>query len=123
GEDLILDPGRAVLADVARLGGEHDRRLALPRQQHVGVSMDDDETGHVCHGALEARVLRAGDEDRVDAVLVHSRADEPVTALDFRRTSQSFHDSSTPRTSAQTALLSGVATPRHFPNRTMPPFR
>ena len=34
---------------------------------HVGVAVDDAEAGEVADGALEARVLGAGDEERVDA--------------------------------------------------------
>src|SRR5262249_46943581 len=123
GEHLVLDPRGRVLADVPRLRWEDDRRLALAREQDVGVPMDDDESRQVRDGALEARVLGAGHDDVVDRVLVHGLSDEAVTPLDLGFASQGFHDSSSPRMSAQTALLSGVATPRQPPKRTMPPFR
>jgi len=42
GEDL-LDLRSAVLADVARLAREDDRRVALARNDDVRVAVDDDE--------------------------------------------------------------------------------
>ena len=46
-EHLLVDPRRAVLADVAGLAREDDRRLALERQQDVGVAMHDREARQV----------------------------------------------------------------------------
>ena len=74
-EHLVLDPRRAVLADVARLAREDDRRLALERQQHVGVAVHDHEARHVRDRALEAGVLVARDDHRVEAVARHRLAD------------------------------------------------
>src|SRR5205807_4336666 len=60
-EHLLLDPGRAVLADVAGLAREDDRRLALSRQQHVRIAVHDLEPREVSDGALEAGVLAPAD--------------------------------------------------------------
>ena len=76
-EDLVLDPRRPVLADVAGLAREHDRRLALEREQDVRVAVDDHEAGHVRDGALEARVLVARD-GRLERV--HALASRTIAA-------------------------------------------
>ena len=81
-EDL-LERRRAVLADVARLGREDDERVAVGRQDHVGVAVHDLEPGHVGDGALEAAVLAAGDDQRVEAVLGHCGADVRVATLEL----------------------------------------
>ena len=119
-EDLILDPRRPVLADVACFGRKDDRRIALARQQHVRVAVHDHETRQVCHRALEPRVLGPTDDDRVDVVQVHRLADGGVSALDLGR---AHHDRSNPLTSAQIARLCGVGTPCSSPKRTIPPLR
>ena len=76
-EDL-LELGGCVLADVARLAREDDLRLAVRRQQDVGVAVDDLEAREVGDRALEAAVLAPGDDQRVELVLRHRRADVPV---------------------------------------------
>ena len=83
-EDLLFDPGRAVLADIACLAGEDDRRLAVERQEDVGVAVDDHEAGQVRHGALEARVLVARHDRRVEPVAGERLPDPPVPPLDLR---------------------------------------
>ena len=129
-ELLLLDPGRGVLADVARLGREDDRRLAVDRQQDIGVAVHDHEAAEIRHGTLEAGVLVAAHDHGVEAVPRGGLADEPVPALDLvlRETGvcrlvYCCHDSSTPFTSAQIASFSGVGTPCSRPKRTIPPFR
>ena len=118
GEHLVLDPGRPVLADVARLGREDDRRLALEREQNVGVAVDDLEAGEVRDRALEAGVLAAGDEHGVEPVA------PPAPRARGRTGGRALaHDLSTPLISAATASFSGVGTPCSRPKRTMPPFR
>ncbi len=92
-EHLLLDPAPAVLAHVPRLRREHDRRFAFARQDDVGVAMDDDEAGHVGHGALEPRVLGAADDHRLDAVLVHRSPHRAVAPLDLRGANGAAHHS------------------------------
>ncbi len=120
GEDLILDPRRPVLPDVACLGREDDRRVTLARQQHVCVAVDDHKAGHVGHRTLEAGVLGAADDDGVQVLFRHRVADEPVAAVDLLT---AHHDCSNPFTSDQIARLSGVGTPCSRPKPTMPPLR
>ena len=129
-ELLLVDPGRAVLADVARLAREDDRRLAVDRKEHVGVAVHDHEAAEVRDRAFEARVLVAADDHRVEPVTRRRLAHEPVTAFDLvlgqsgvRRFLQCCHDCSTPFTSAQIAWFSGVGTPCSRPKRTIPPLR
>ena len=116
-ELLLGDRGVAVLADVARLAREDDRRVAVDRDEDVGVAVHDRETAHVRHGTLEAGVLRAADERRVEPVALERRADVRMPAPHF------VHESSTPFTSAQIAWLSGVGTSCSRPTRTIPPLR
>ncbi len=119
-EDLVLDPRGPVLPDVARLGGKDDRGVALPRQQNVGVTVHDHEARQVGDRALEAAVLGAAHEHRVQLLLCHRLPDEPVAAVDFLVT---HHDCSNPFTSDQMARFNGVGTPCSSPKRTMPPFK
>ncbi len=119
-EDLVLDPGRPVLADVAGLAREHQRRFALEREEDVGVAVHDLESRQVRHRPLEAGVLGAGDDQGVQLVTGHRLPHARVAALDL---AAAHHERSSPFTSAQTARLSGVATPCSSPARTMPPFR
>ena len=116
-EDLILDPRVAVLADVAGLGGEDDRRVAFPGEQDIRVAVDDQEPGQVANGALEAGVLAACDDERVQIVLRERVAHEAVAAVYLA------HEASRPWISAVIAALSGVGTACSSPKRTMPPFR
>ena len=81
GVEDLLDPCRAVLADVASLGREDDERLAVGRHDHVGVAVHDLEAGEVRDGALEPGVLAARDDERVQVVLGHRRANVGVAAL------------------------------------------
>ena len=76
-EDL-LELRRAVLADVASLGGEHDLRLPVRRHDDVGVPVHDLEAGEVGDRALEAAVLAPGDDQRVEVVLGHCGTDVRV---------------------------------------------
>ena len=112
-EDLLVDPGRAVLADVAGLAREDDRRFALARQEHVGVAVDDHEAREVGDRALEAGVLGAGDDRGVEAVALERLADQVVAAVDLRpgEGAHVFQDASTPLTSARIASCPGVGTP------------
>ena len=119
-EDLVLDPRRSVLADVAGLCREDDRRVSFTRQDHVGVAMDDHEAGHVRDGALEPGVLGAADDDGVELLLGHRLADGAVASFDLGR---AHHDCSKPFTSDQIARFNGVGIPCSSPNRTIPPFR
>ena len=73
-----------MLADVARLAREDDRRLALEREHHVGVAVDDREAGEVGDGALEARVLAARDERGVEPVARERLAHVREAPLDVR---------------------------------------
>ena len=73
-EDLLGDLRVAVLADVARLGREHDRRLAVERHDDVRVAVDDLEAGQIRDRALEARVLGAADERGIEAVALERGA-------------------------------------------------
>ena len=79
-EDL-LELGRPVLTDVPRLGREDDVRLAVRGDDDICVAMNDLEPRHVRHGALEARVLAPGDDERVEVVRRHRGADVRVPAL------------------------------------------
>ena len=117
-EHLLLDPGRLVLADVARLRRKDDRRVALDRQEHVRVAVDDVEAGQVPHRPLEARVLAARRDHRLHALALGRLPDQPVPPLGLPH-----HDRSTPFTSARIASFSGVGTPCSRPNLTIPPFR
>ena len=132
-EHLLVDPRRPVLAHVAGLRREHDRRVAVDGQQDVRVAVDDHEAAEIGDGPLEARVLVAAHEDGVEAVALGGLADEPVPALDLlgrqavvgRLAGSSYccQDCSTPFTRAQIAAFSGVGTPCSRPNLTIPPFR
>ena len=82
-EHLILDPRRAVLADVGGLARKDDRRIALARQQHVRVAVHDHEARHVGDRAFEAGVLVAGDDHGVEAVARHRLTDQAVAAVDL----------------------------------------
>ena len=85
GEDLLLDPRLAVVADPAGLLREDDRRVALDRHDDVGVAVQDPEAGEVANRALEARVLGAGDDDRVDVVRLRGLANRARSRrLDLR---------------------------------------
>ena len=79
-EHLLELRGR-VLADVAGLGREDDLRLAARRHDDVRVAVHDLEAGEVRDGALEARVLAPGDDQRVEARLGHRGPDVGVPAL------------------------------------------
>ncbi len=119
-EHLVLDPRGPVLPDVACLRGEDNRGVALARQQDVGITVDDHEARHVCDRPLEAAVLGAADEHRVQMLFRHRLPDEPVAAFDLL---VAHHDCSNPFTSDQMARFNGVGTPCSAPKRTMPPFR
>ena len=80
--------------------------------------MDDLEAGEVRDGALEARVLGAADERRVEPVALERLAHARVPCGQL-----CVHEASTPFTSAWMAALSGVGTPCSAPKRTMPPLR
>src|SRR5581483_8737649 len=116
-ELLVGDRRVAVLADVARLAREHDRRLALERDEDVRVAVDDGEAADVRDRSLEARVLGAADDGRVQPVARQCRPDVRMPPAHF------VHDASTPFTSAQIAWLRGVGTPCSRPKRTIPPLR
>ena len=118
GEDLLGDLGVAVLADVARLRGEDDRRISLERHEDVGVAVDDLEAGEVGDRALEAGVLGSADERGVETVPLERLAHTRVSCRQL-----CVHEASTPFTSAWIAALSGVGTPCSSPKRTMPPLR
>ena len=107
-----------MLADVARLGREDDRRLALPRHEDVRVAMDDLEAREIGDGALEAGVLGAAHQRGVEPVALERLAHPRVAGAQL-----CVHEASTPFTSAWIAALSGVGTPCSAPKRTMPPFR
>ena len=109
-----------MLAHVAGLSGEDDRRVSLAREDHVRVAVHDLESRHVRHGAFEPGVLGATDDEGVQVLRLHRLADEAVATLDFLR---AHHDRSNPFTSAQIARFSGVGTRCSSPNRAMPPFR
>ena len=79
-EDL-LDPRRPVLAHVAGLAREDDERLAVRGHDDVGVAVHDLEAGQVRDGALEAGVLAAGHDERVQLVLGHRPADVVVAPV------------------------------------------
>jgi hypothetical protein len=114
----LLDPRGAVLADVARLAREGDERVAVRRHHDVGVAVHDLEPREVRDGALEPRVLAAGDDQRVELVLRHRAADVVVPVCQL-----CVQLASTPLMSATMASLSGVGTPCSRPKRAMPPFR
>ena len=122
-EHLLVDPGLLVLAHVAGLDREDDRWVALERQEHVRVAVDDDEAGHVPNGALEAAVLAPGDDHGVEAVAREGLAHVRVAALDVRWGHVCAHDASSPLIRAVTASFKGVGTPSSRPKRAMPPFR
>ena len=82
-EDLFLDPARLVLADVARLRWEDDRRVAVLREQHVGVAVHDHEARHVRHGSLETGVFVAGHDHSVEIALDESAPDARIATLDL----------------------------------------
>ena len=119
-EDL-LQLRRPVLADVARLAREDDERVAVRGKNDIRVAVHDLEAGEVRDGALEARVLGAGDDQRVELAPGHRGTDVGMAALQLG--AQVDHEISTPLMSAVTASLSGVGTPSSRPKRAMPPFR
>ena len=121
-EDLFEALDVPCSLDVARLGREDDVCVAVRRQHDVRVAMDDLEAGHVRHGALEPRVLAAGDDQRVEVMRTHRGADVRVPPLQLGA-QRSSHEASSPLTSRVMASLSGIGTPSSRPKRAMPPFR
>ena len=83
GEDRVRDPAVGMVADPARLAGEDRDRVAVRRQQHVGVAVHDAKAREVADRALEAGVLAAADEQRVGIVLGHRGAGVGVAARDL----------------------------------------
>src|SRR5581483_1134017 len=79
----------------------------------------DPEAREVPHRTLEARVLRAGDDDGVEPVLLSLRADVGVAALDLLPARQA----TLPLISCVSARLSGASTPWRSPKTTIAPFR
>jgi hypothetical protein len=81
--EALLDLRHPVLADVARLGGEDDERVALRGHDDVGVAVDDLEPREVRDRSLEPRVLASRDDEAVERVLGHRGADvgEPPVEL------------------------------------------
>ena len=79
--EALLDQGRPVLADVAGLGGEDDERIAVGRHDDVRVAVHDLEAGQVRDRPLEARVLAPRDDQPVEGVLGHRRADVGVASV------------------------------------------
>src|SRR5581483_8306236 len=124
GEDGVLDEALAVLAHPAQLAREDDRRLALERHHDVRVAVEQAEAGEVAHGALEARVLGACDDDGVEPVARGGPADVAVAAIDLLP-ARPHADAlpSSPLTSAVSARFSGASTPLRSPKATMAPFR
>ena len=116
----LLERRRRVLTDVARLGREDDERIAVGRHHDVRVAVDDLEARQVRDGALEARVLAASNDERVEVVLAHRgpHVGEPPLQLGIQ-----VHEVSTPLMRAVMVSLSGVGTPRVRPKRAMPPLR
>ena len=80
----LLERRRAVLADVAGLGGEDDERLAVGGDDDVGVAVDDLEAGEVGHRPFEPGVLAAGDDEGVEPVLAHGSPNVGVASLELR---------------------------------------
>ena len=117
----LLDRGRPVLADVPRLGGEDDERVAVRGQDDVGVAVDDLETGHVRDRSLEARVLAAGDDQGIELVLGHRGPDDCVPPGQLCWSW--CHEASTPLIRVVMTSFRGVGTPCSRPKRAMPPFR
>src|SRR5258705_551089 len=83
GPNLILDPGLFLVADPAGFQGKNQSDLALLRENHIGIAVHDFETRHVAHRALEAGILIAAHDQRVQAVALHGLAKVTVAALDF----------------------------------------
>ena len=79
----LLEQRGAVLADVARLRREDDERIAVGGDDDVRVAVDDLEAGHVRDGALEARVLAAGDDEAVELGGGHRLPDVGVAPVEL----------------------------------------
>ena len=120
-EDLLELRG-SVFAHVPRLGREDDVRLSVRRQDDVRIAMDDLEAGHVGDGALEAAVLAAGDDQRVQIVLGHRGPNVAVASVQLGA-QRCSHEASSALMSWVIASFSGVGTPSSRPKRPMPPFR
>ena len=102
-----------MLADVARLGREDDERLAVGGHDDVRVAVHDLEAREVGDAALEAGVLAARDDQRVEVVRGHGGAHVGVAALELaceihQVVVSCVHDASMPRISAAIVSLSGV---------------
>ena len=67
-ELLVGDLRISVLADVARLAREDDRRVSVDGDEDVCVAVNDGESAHVRHGPLEARVLGTAHERGVESI-------------------------------------------------------
>ena len=118
-EDL-LDLRGPVLADVAGLAREDDRRIALRGDDDVRVAVDD----------LEAGQIRTAPSKPEYSLPATTRASSPCAAIApltfaYLRASSGVqrHESSSALTSAVTASFSGVGTPNSRPKRAIPPFR
>src|SRR5262249_7174137 len=100
GPDLIVHPGLFLVADPAGFAREHKCGLAVHRNQHVYITVNDFETGGVEDCAFESSVLVAADNEGVEVLLLHSRANVFVAAIDFFLTWQSALYPCTPHNSA-----------------------
>ena len=83
GPDVVFDPGLLLVADPAGFAWKDERGIAVEREQHVNVAMDDFESGGVQDGAFETGVLVSADDKGVEIFRSHAGADVFITAVDF----------------------------------------
>ena len=79
----IADKGFAVVPYPGRLARKHRDRIAPGGNHDVGITVQDMESGEVANGALEAGVLAATDDQRVETGGFHRRPHVGVAPVDL----------------------------------------
>ena len=82
-DEHLLEHSGAMLADVARLAREDDQRVAVRGDDDIRVAVDDLEPGEVRHRPLEAGVLGARHDERVELSRSHRCPDVGETAFEL----------------------------------------
>src|SRR5262249_26363417 len=88
GPDLVFDPGLGFVADPARLAREDKRGFAVEREKNIDVAVHDLEARHIKDRAFESGVLVTADDQSVQPLGLHARANVGVTARNFLLTRQ-----------------------------------
>ena len=135
-EFLLIDEGRAVIANPDRLPRKHGDRVSIEGNHNIGIAMQDVESAHVADRAFEPGVFATTDDQVIEPAILHDAAYICVAALDLgfagsilvnmhahnMAHSGSVQEYSRPLIIRAMASLSGVGTPTSLPILAMPPF-